>query len=277
MLPVLFSFGFIQIYSYGFFLTLAYLAGTFVAWREGKKRGFNPEKLLDLSVLSLIATLIGGRALYVGLNWAYFSPDPKSVFYFWQGGFAYFGALFLGVICVWYFSRSWKWPFFQIADLAALAASLAFAIGKIGAFLAGTDYGIQTNLPWAVNFPNLVGARHPVQLYEAGASFLIFILLSRIYLANIGKSGEIRSGVVFFDWLILSSLARFIFEYFRADSTYFFGVRLPQILAIVVASIGLVGIYYFGLRNLRTDVRVSIKRIANFRFHFNLPKIVSKS
>jgi phosphatidylglycerol---prolipoprotein diacylglyceryl transferase len=266
MLPILFKVGPVQIFSYGFFLTLAYLAGTFVFWREGRKRGFNEEKLLDLSIVTLIASLIGGRALYVLLNWSYFQEDPRSILYFWQGGFAYFGSLIFGFLAAWFLSRSWKWPFFQIADLGALAVSLSFAIGKIGAFLAGTDYGVQTSLPWGVVFPNLVGVRHPVQLYETAASLLIFLVLLRVYFKNISKSGEIRSGRVFFDWLVFSASARFFFEYLRADSTFFAGVAIGHIFSLILASIGLVGIYYFGLRNFRTDLRIFLKRATSLDF-----------
>jgi len=264
MLPVLFEFGSLTIYSYGFFLTLAYLAGTFIFWREGRKRGFNEERLLDLSLLGLLAALVGGRVLYVLLNWSYFSLEPAQALFVWQGGFAYFGALFAAILVGIYFCRAWKWPAFQIADLAALAAALSFAIGKLGTFLAGTDYGYQTDLPWGVTFPALVGERHPVQLYEAAISFLIFIFLTRTYFKNIEKSGEVKSGIVFFDWLLLSGVARFVLEYFRADSTFVAGVKIAQILSLVVASIGFVGLYYFGLRNFRTDVRVVLKKVSLF-------------
>ncbi|MDP2671248.1 MAG: prolipoprotein diacylglyceryl transferase [bacterium] len=266
MLPILFKLGPFSIYSYGFFLTLAYLAGTFFFWREGKKRGFSEEKLLDLSVLALLAALVGGRILYVLINWNLFSLDPKSSLFLWQGGFAYFGSLFAAVVVVWYFVRAWKWPFFQIADLGAIAAALSFTIGKFGTFLAGTDYGSQTNLPWGVVFPNLVGSRHPVQLYEAFVSLLILFFLIRLYFKNIEKSGSMRSGVVFFDYLILSGVARLVLEFFRADSDFVAGVALAQILSLIVATVGAVCLYYFGLRNLRTDLRVVLKRLSNLDF-----------
>ena len=73
MLPILFKLGPITIYSFGFFLTLAYLAATFILWREGKRQGYNEEKLLDLSVISLIAALVGGRIYYVLINFHQFS------------------------------------------------------------------------------------------------------------------------------------------------------------------------------------------------------------
>lgn len=50
MYPILFQLGPVTIYSYGFFLALAYLAATYILWREGKKQGFQEEKLIDLSI-----------------------------------------------------------------------------------------------------------------------------------------------------------------------------------------------------------------------------------
>src|SRR4030067_2470800 len=93
MLPILFKIGPITIYSFGFFLVLAYLAAAFILWREGKRQGYNEEKLLDLSVISLIAAITGARFYFVLLNWDLFRESPVSSLFFWQGGFAYHGAL----------------------------------------------------------------------------------------------------------------------------------------------------------------------------------------
>src|SRR3972149_4070272 len=182
MLPILFKAGPITIYSFGFFLTLGYLAGAFILWREGKRQGYNEERLLDLSVISLIAALVGAGA---------------------------------------YFVRRWKWSFFQIADIGALSASVALVLGKIGTFLAGLDFGRQTSLPWGLNFPGLVGARHPVQLYEAGSYFIIFIFLYIIYHRNL-TSTEMKSGKIFFTFLITTSFVSVGLEFFKADPAMIF-------------------------------------------------------
>ena len=103
MLPVLLDIGPITIYSFGFFLALSYLVGTFVFWKLGKKQGYNEEKLLDLSVISLIAALVGGHLYFVILNFSLFRDNLVSILHVWQGGFAYHGSLaavFLaGLIC----------------------------------------------------------------------------------------------------------------------------------------------------------------------------------
>ena len=111
MHPILFTIGPFIIYSYGFFLALAYLAASFIFWREGKKRGFKEEKLIDFSVLALLAAIVGGRAFYVLLNWGFFSHNLGKVFAIWEGGFSYYG----GLVCIFfvgaYLVRRWRWDF----------------------------------------------------------------------------------------------------------------------------------------------------------------------
>src|SRR3989344_8722266 len=117
MYPILFNLGPIVIRSYGLFLVLAFILGTYVVWKEGKRGGYNEEKLLDFSVITLISALIGARLYYILLNPASFLDDPLKSFYFWQGGFGFHGALIGGGIGGVFFVKRVKWPFFQIADM----------------------------------------------------------------------------------------------------------------------------------------------------------------
>ena len=162
MLPILFKAGPITIYSFGFFLTLGYLVAAFVLWREGKRQGYNEERLLDLSVISLVVALVGARAYFVLLHLNLFTEDPLSALAFWQGGFAYHGSLVAVLAVGVYFVRRWKWSFFQIADIGALAASAALVLGKIGTFFAGLGYGRQTRLPLGGKFPGFVCGGDPL-------------------------------------------------------------------------------------------------------------------
>ena len=260
MVPILFKLGPITIYSFGFFLTLAYLAATFILWREGKRQGYNEEKLLDLSVISLIAALVGGRIYYVLINWQQFTDEPGSILAFWQGGLAYYGALFGILVAGSYFIKMWKWAFFQIADIGSLGAAAALVLGKIGTFLAAMDFGKQTALPWSVNFPGLVGARHPVQLYEAASYLVIFIVLYFFYFRNLA-SPNMKSGKIFFGFLVSTSIVRGSLEFFRAGSVTIFSFPLASVVSLVVASLALVGLYYFQIRDLRNDARAFLKGV----------------
>lgn len=63
----------------------------------------------------------------------------------------------------------------RTGDTYALPLILAIAIGRIGCFLTGLadmTHGIETNLPWAVDFGDGV-RRHPTQLYEI--AFLLVV------------------------------------------------------------------------------------------------------
>ncbi len=260
MLPILFQLGPVTIYSYGFFLTLAYIVGTFILWREGKRQGYQGEKLLDLSLLSLIAALIGGRLYYAAFHFNLFRGELLSILAFWEGRASFYGAFFGVLVVGALLTRRWKWPFFQVADFAVLAGLCAFAIGKVGAFFAGVDFGTLTSVVWAMEFPNLLGSRHPVQLYEAGAAAILFFIFKKAYEDNL-KSKEIKSGKIFLLSIILASSSRFFFEFFRADSTYIAGIKSAQIVSFLVAIVALTALYYFKLRNLQKDLESFLKFI----------------
>ena len=255
MLPILIEVGPITIYSFGFFLALAYIVGTFIFWKEGKRQGYNEEKLLDLSIITLIAALLGGHLFFVILNWSLFADDLVPILYIWQGGFAYYGGLLAVLLVCSYFINKWKWSFFQIADIAALSVTAALVVGKIGTFLAGFDFGIISSLPWAIQFPNLVGDRHPVQLYESGVYVLIFLVLYFLYSRNLASSG-MKSGKIFFIFLILTSLTRAFLEFFRAQPLFVGPLPLASLISLVVAVLAIFALYYFQVRDLRSDTKV---------------------
>ena len=258
MLPVLFEAGPIKIYSWGFFLALAYMAGTFILWREGRRQGYKEEKLLDLSVICLAAAIIGGRVLFVLLNWHLFQDNPISSLYFWEGGFAYLGSLVSVLLSGILVLRLWKWPFFQIADITALSATIGLVLGRVGSFLAGLEYGTITDQPWGVRLPGIVGLRHPAALYEAATYLLIFTYLYLSYHHNL-SSGYVKSGKVFFAFLLSTSMARIFLELFRAQANYVGPLPLFSLLSLIIAIFAIVALYYFQIRSFREDARAFLK------------------
>lgn len=238
----------------------AYIVGTFIFWREGRRQGYQSEKLLDLSLLSLIAALVGGRLYGFLFDLGSAFDDPLSLLAFWRGDLHFFGALF-GVISVGLvFTRRWKWTTLQVADFSFLAALVALIFAKTGAFLAGVEYGTASSLPWATQASSLLGESHPVQLYEAGYAVLLFVIFKKVYEDNL-KEREIKSGKVFLQGLFFLSSGRFVFELFRADSIYIFGMKSAQIVSLLVALVSLFTLYYLNLRNLKEDLRGFLKFI----------------
>jgi len=260
MLSVLIKIGPVTIYSYGFFLTLAYIAGTFILWREGKRQGYQVEKLLDLSLIALVAALLGGRVYFSLSHLNLLQENFLSALAFWEGGLSFYGAFFGVFVAGFLVTKRWKWPFFQVADFAALSGLAAFSIVKVGTFFAGTDLGTPADVPWAMEFPNILSARHPVQLYEAAFAFSLLFIMKKVYENNL-KSAEIKSGKVFLHSILLLSTARLFFEFFRADSTYIFGIKSVQIISLLVAIVSAIALYCFRYREAKKDLESFLKLV----------------
>src|SRR5574338_1287705 len=95
----------------------------------------------------------------------------------WFGGFA--GGVLAGLAVM-----QWKrLPKMAVFAAATPALAVGHAIGRIGCFLVGDDYGRPSNLPWAVAFPQGLPPTtvpvHPTQLYEAAALAVIAWFLVR--------------------------------------------------------------------------------------------------
>lgn len=239
MLPVLVSLGPIQIRSYGVFLVLAFLVGTFIIWREGQKQGYNEEKLLDLSVTVILSGLLGSRLYYVTTNFGYYKDRFGAVLKIWEGGLSFHGALIGGILGFWWFVRKNKWPILQVADFGSLALLLGMVVGKIGSLLNGDDYGVTSSLPWAIQIPGVIGKRHPSPIYE-----IILILVIYFYLLKRYRVKE-RSGGVFYSCLALLGVARIFTEFFRDNPTHILNLKEGFWGGSILATVGFTGLYWF--------------------------------
>jgi phosphatidylglycerol:prolipoprotein diacylglycerol transferase len=168
------------------------------------------------------------------------------------GGFL--GALAAVAIFFW---RNPDMKVWVLSDLCAPAIALGQGIGRIGCFMAGDDYGRETDVPWAVMFTDPEAHRiggaplyvplHPVQLYESAFCFALFGLL--VWLARRKRF----DGQVILAYALLYAAGRFVIEYFRGDVDrgFVFGTALStsQFIAILIAAVAL-GLY--AVRSRRT-------------------------
>ncbi|MFH0936222.1 MAG: prolipoprotein diacylglyceryl transferase [Candidatus Woesearchaeota archaeon] len=212
--PVLYNIGSIEITTYGFFIAFGILISTILAAKKD-------EKVYDLTFYVILLGLICARLLYVIEN-----NIILNFYKFWDGGLSWYGALIGGIIGVLYYTKKNKLNFWKYANKLSPYLALGIGIGRIGCFLRGCCYGIQSNLPWAINYLNEF--RHPTQLYLSAHGFLIFFILRKI------KNNQ-------FAWfLILYSVGRFLIDFLRVYDIKYYGLSLPQIISIFTFLIGLI-------------------------------------
>lgn len=134
MHPVLFNIGEIQIRSFGVFLLIAFLLAEYIVWRQGSKKGYNEEKLLDLGIVCFIYAFVFARIGYFLFHLDQFGDNFFRLFFIWEGGLDFSFGLIGGLIGYYYFIRRNKWSFFEVGDFFALAFLVAYLIGRIGSY-----------------------------------------------------------------------------------------------------------------------------------------------
>ncbi|MFO7753178.1 MAG: prolipoprotein diacylglyceryl transferase [Desulfobacteraceae bacterium] len=217
MYPVLIEIGSLKLYTYGLFVALGFIVALTVSKKAAKRNGMKPDHVTDLFFVILLAGIIGARLFYVILNFSYFSREPVAVFRVWEGGLVFYGGFIFAVACAVIYLRIKKLHFHRTADIMAPAIALGHAIGRIGCFFAGCCHGRECTLPIAVTFSHADSlappgvALHPTQLYSVAANILIFLLL--VFLAKVKKF----HGMVFWTYILLYSISRYIIEIFRGD------------------------------------------------------------
>ena len=240
------------LHTYGVLLAVAFLAGLWVASRQARRSGLEASKITDMAVWVLIAGLVGAKALLVGVEWSYFSRNPKDVFSIFQSGGVFYGGLIGGILVAALLVRRYRLPGWATADVLAPGVAIGQAIGRLGCFSAGCCWGRATSVPWAVTFTDVYAARqvgtpidtalHPSQLYESFVVFLVFLFL--LWLAPRKRF----HGAVTLAYVALYSVARFVLEFWRGDAERgtWFGHTLStsQLIAIALLLAAAVALPY---------------------------------
>lgn len=179
MLPVLFSFGTIPVSSYGIFLVLGFLLGVFLVWRLARAWDMDEEKVLDLTLLTLIGGLAGARIYFVLENFQVFSQQLFWILAFYKyPGFSFWGGIIGGALTLYFFSKKKRDSFLQLLDIASVGLVGALVLSDLGCFLGGCAVGIASNLFFSVNMVGELGKRFPVQILEG---ILLLFALSRLW------------------------------------------------------------------------------------------------
>ncbi|MEW6009429.1 MAG: prolipoprotein diacylglyceryl transferase [Candidatus Omnitrophota bacterium] len=243
MHPIICQIGPITIYSYGVMFALACLICLYLLLKEAKKEGIDLNLIYDLFFWIIICAILGARLLYILTNLKFFLSNPSEIFKLHHGGLSWFGGLAFGFLAVVIITKNRHIAFLRIADIFAPFLALGQAIGRIGCFLNGCCYGKPTQSIFGIHFPGFLKPLHPTQLYSFLSLFLIFIVLI-LY----KRKAKPAQGKVFFLYLMLCGLERFISEFFRGDTiiTPVFNLTLFQVFSLTL--ILSAGFLYYILR-----------------------------
>jgi len=249
MYPVLFRVGFLNFYSYGFFVALGIIIATYFAKGHAKIQGIPAAKIVDLVFWMIVAGLIGGRIVYVILNFDEYLNQPFEILKIYKGGLVFHGGFVFALISTLIFIKRNKLPSLKTLDIIAVYVPLAHAFGRIGCFFNGCCFGRPAQLMFSVMFPGDFVRRHPTQLYSAILLFCIF--LSLLFLERKKEFG----GQVFFAYCMMYGLMRFFIEFRRADNPQVLGAfSLFQIISVVLFIVGLLGYLIFKIKKNNSKI-----------------------
>jgi phosphatidylglycerol:prolipoprotein diacylglycerol transferase len=233
MYPVLFTIGGFEITSFGVMVAIAALVGVSMFRRELARSGLS-ENAVDGAIIGVLAGLAGAKLL-----WAieHRGEEPFTALLLSRGGLSWFGGFVGGVGAALIYFIATGYPL--IATIAAATPALAagHAIGRIGCFLVGDDYGRPTSLPWGVAFPKGLPPTdvpvHPTQLYEAIVLAILTMLLLRWRRQGLGDS------IVLGRYLAIAGTTRFLIEFIRVNQRVVAGLTVAHIAALLMTLAGI--------------------------------------
>jgi len=242
--PVLVTIGGLKIHWYGIMIALGLYAGIQVALRDSARRGINRDQLMNLALLAAILGIAGGRLYYVVQNNpSFFLHNPAQIIAVWQGGMAFYGAIFGGALAVVIAAWRWHMPFWSVLDIGALGLAIGQTIGRVGNIINGDIVGYRTN-GWGFEYtnPHTFGPPNtpvqPASLYELLISLALFLLLW-----NLRKRIH-PEGMLAMIYLVLYSISQFFIFFLRDNIVILGGLKQAQVTALVVIALTLPVIAY---------------------------------
>lgn len=235
MEPILFRLGSYTFHAWGTVTLLGILAAAPGIWWDAGRRNMGGRHarfqfVADFYLVGIAGGIVGGRLLHVLTNLGQFRDDPAAIFAIESTGYAFYGALGVVIVGLWWLARKYGIPTGAVSDLFMTWLPLGHAFGRVGCYLAGCCHGAPTDAWIGVSFPpeavayqspdvpHLEGDTgtvplHPTQLYES-------IGLAGLFVWMLGM--RLRHGIEI-PWRQTARYAigyaavRFVVELFRGD------------------------------------------------------------
>ena len=235
--PVAFELGPLSVHWYG----LGYVAGISIALfftlRYARERGLNPDVVWEIVPWAIIAGLVGARLYYVVQN----DPighlrDPGSIFAVWEGGMAYFGAVFAVTAVILYFWWSRRYHLPRMLDVTAMFALMGQPVGRIGNMINGDILGPPTDRAWGFVYthpdsfaPDMTTAYHPAGLYLFISGLILIGILYPL-------RNKLAIGWFAAAYLVAYAVSQLIIFNWRTEPVYW-GLQQAQWTSVAVLAV----------------------------------------
>ena len=279
---------FIKIPSFGLMVASAFLICHYFLKKEFKKNDLSETIIDDIIFYAVISAILGSKIYFVieTQSFGLLFENLKNILYSavtlnisnliielqsMGSGLVFNGGLICAVALIGFYVKRHKLDFLQLADIITPFILLGHGIGRIGCLLVGDDYGVPSNLPWAISLPNglpvtsietfmthfsflgysreylqqyLVNnsnniiSVHPTQIYEMILYFMFFYLIMRYK-----KSLQFFKGSIFCVYLVTGGFSRFIVEFLRTNERYMFNLSSAQYVSLFMVLSGLLLFY----------------------------------
>jgi len=242
--------GIFYIRFYGIIIMVGALAGGWLASRQARKKGMDPDLVWDAFLWILIGGIIGARLWHIllpsqsdaakGLTTMFYFTHPLDALSIWKGGLGIPGAVIGGILMLYIYCRRKKMSFSLWADIATPGLALGQAIGRWGNFVNQELYGKPSDLPWAIYIDpanrlpafKSIERYHPLFLYESLWNlFNMFLLL---WLDN-RFSKRLKDGDLFLTYLVMYPSGRFLLDFLRLDVAKVGGINANQTIMLIIA------------------------------------------
>ena len=241
--PIMLNLGFVQVHWYGLLFALSFVFGSlFLNWTFTREN--QPQKYADRLLLYMILGTVIGARLGHSLFYepGYYLSNPLEILKIWKGGLASHGAgigLFIAVYL--YVRKVPEQTYSWVMDRLVIVIAFSGFLIRLGNLFNSEIIGKPTDGSWGFVFQRVdLIPRHPTQIYESSAYFIIFLCL--ITLLTRTKLYQ-RPGFIGGTFFILVFAFRFFVEEFKENQVPFeAGMRLNmgQILSIPIVILGLV-------------------------------------
>jgi phosphatidylglycerol:prolipoprotein diacylglycerol transferase len=246
----------LPIHWYGLAYVVGISVGLWAMLRYAKRLGLDPEQVYPVFWWAALGGLIGGRLYFVIQQpdlVDHYLKQPLNIIAVWDGGMAFFGAIFLGLATVAFVSWRKQLPIWLALDMAAFFAAVGQIFGRFGNLVNGDILGYQAGtlvhapntclnapcigfvsdphiLPWAMVYANphafapLYTPFQPAAAYEMLLNLVVLALLFPLRL----RLPRIKMGLVSLVYLAGYAISQIVVFFFRGTepTTPFLGITI---------------------------------------------------